>query len=99
MSSPLQTERKTEICPHMKVRQGYCTGPVSSVRYVAAPDGSRSPGLSRTRDGLLVAELDLNLNRQISDKWSFKMTGRYDLYAQELTEAIQHDFKPNIVKE
>ncbi|KAI1900693.1 hypothetical protein AGOR_G00052530 [Albula goreensis] len=67
--------------------------------YVAAPDGSRSPGLSRTRDGLLVAELDLNLNRQISDKWSFKMTGRYDLYAQELTEAVQHDFKPNIVKE
>ncbi|KAJ8414721.1 hypothetical protein AAFF_G00022440 [Aldrovandia affinis] len=67
--------------------------------YVAAPDGSRSPGLSRTRDGLLVAELDLNLNRQVSDKWSFKMTGRYDLYAQELSEAVQHDFKPNLVKE
>lgn len=41
--------------------------------YVAAPDGSRSPGLSRTRDGLLVVEMDLNLNRQISDKWSFKV--------------------------
>ncbi|KAJ8379529.1 hypothetical protein SKAU_G00003070 [Synaphobranchus kaupii] len=67
--------------------------------YVAAPDGSRSPGLSRTRDGLLVAELDLNLNRQINDKWGFKMTGRYDVYAHELTEAVQDDFKPNIVKE
>ncbi|XP_036383663.1 beta-ureidopropionase [Megalops cyprinoides] len=67
--------------------------------YVAAPDGSRSPGLSRTHDGLLVAELDLNLNRQISDKWSFKMTGRYDMYAQELAEAVRHDFKPNIVTE
>ncbi|XP_034027176.1 beta-ureidopropionase [Thalassophryne amazonica] len=67
--------------------------------YVAAPDGSRTPGLSRTRDGLLVVELDLNLNRQISDKWSFKMTGRYAEYAEELTKAFRHDFKPNIVKE
>lgn len=40
---------------------------------MAAPDGSRSPGLSRTRDGLLVVELDLNLNRQVSDRWSFKV--------------------------
>uniref|UniRef100_A0A8C6WYT7 Beta-ureidopropionase n=1 Tax=Neogobius melanostomus TaxID=47308 RepID=A0A8C6WYT7_9GOBI len=67
--------------------------------YVAAPDGSRTPGLSRTRDGLLVVEMDLNLNRQISDKWSFKMTGRYPEYAEELTKAVSPDFKPNIVKE
>ncbi|XP_072538140.1 beta-ureidopropionase isoform X1 [Salminus brasiliensis] len=67
--------------------------------YVAAPDGTRSPGLSRIRDGLLVAELDLNLNRQTADKWNFKMTGRYDMYADELTKAIHQDFKPNIVNE
>ncbi|XP_056319416.1 beta-ureidopropionase [Danio aesculapii] len=67
--------------------------------YMAAPDGSRSPGLSRTRDGLLVAELDLNLNRQIADKWNFKMTGRYEMYAEELKKAIQHDFKPNVMKD
>ncbi|XP_074966634.1 beta-ureidopropionase isoform X3 [Phalacrocorax aristotelis] len=42
--------------------------------YVAAPDGSRTPGLSRTRDGLLVVEMDLNLCRQVSDKWNFKST-------------------------
>uniref|UniRef100_A0A3Q3XBK5 Beta-ureidopropionase n=1 Tax=Mola mola TaxID=94237 RepID=A0A3Q3XBK5_MOLML len=64
--------------------------------YVAAPDGNRTPGLSRTSDGLLVVEMDLNLNRQISDKWSFKMTGRYAEYAEELAKAIRHDFKPNI---
>jgi beta-ureidopropionase len=29
--------------------------------YVAAPDASRTPGLSRTKDGLLVTEIDLNL--------------------------------------
>lgn len=67
--------------------------------YVAAPDGSRTPGLSRTRDGLLVAEMDLNLTRQISDKWSFKMTGRYEMYAEELAKVVQHDFKANIIKE
>ena len=33
--------------------------------YVAAPDGSRTPGLSRYKDGLMVAELDLNLCRQV----------------------------------
>ena len=34
--------------------------------YVAAPDGSRTPGLSRYKDGLMVAELDLNLCRQVN---------------------------------
>jgi len=29
--------------------------------YIAAPDGSRTPGLPRVKDGLLVTELDLNL--------------------------------------
>uniref|UniRef100_A0A8C2Q8G8 Ureidopropionase, beta n=1 Tax=Cyprinus carpio TaxID=7962 RepID=A0A8C2Q8G8_CYPCA len=53
--------------------------------YVAAPDGSRSPVLSRTRDGLLMTEMDLNLNR-------------YELYAEELKKAIQHDFKPNVLR-
>ena len=41
--------------------------------YVSAPDGSRTPGLSRTQDGLLVAEMDLNLCRQVSDTWNFKV--------------------------
>ncbi|KAI4536499.1 hypothetical protein MG293_013891 [Ovis ammon polii] len=67
--------------------------------YVAAPDGSRTPGLSRTRDGLLVAELDLNLCRQVNDIWGFKMTGRYEMYAQELAEAVKPDYTPRIVKE
>lgn len=31
--------------------------------YIAAPDASRTPGLSRTRDGLLVTEVDLNMCR------------------------------------
>jgi beta-ureidopropionase len=35
--------------------------------YVAAPDASRTPSLSRCRDGLMVAELDLNLCRQVGE--------------------------------
>ena len=41
--------------------------------YVAAPDGSRTPGLSRTKDGLLLVEVDLNLCRQIKGKWCFRV--------------------------
>ncbi|XP_030848160.1 beta-ureidopropionase isoform X2 [Strongylocentrotus purpuratus] len=67
--------------------------------YVAAPDGSRTPGLSRTRDGLLVTEVDLNLVRQVKDKWCFQMTGRYEMYAEELAKVVGPDFKPNIIKE
>ncbi|WAR03758.1 BUP1-like protein [Mya arenaria] len=64
--------------------------------YVAAPDGSRTPGLSRTRDGLIVAEMDLNLCRQIKDRWGFRMTQRLDMYARELTEAVKPDYVPDI---
>merc|ERR1711962_1183667 len=67
--------------------------------YVAAPDGSRTPGLSRVKDGLLVAEVDLNLCRQIKDKWGLRMTQRPDMYAESLARAIQHDYQPDIVKE
>jgi predicted amidohydrolase len=41
--------------------------------YVAAPDASRCPSLSRVRDGLLVCEVDLNLCRQVKDKWGFQV--------------------------
>lgn len=67
--------------------------------YVASPDGSRTPGLSRTRDGLLVAEVDLNLCRQVKDAWCFRMTQRLDMYAKSLTEAVKPDYQPDIVKE
>ena len=61
--------------------------------YIASPDASRTPGLSRTNDGLLIAELDLNLCQQIKDKWGFTMTGRHDYYAKKLTEWTQPGFK------
>jgi len=66
--------------------------------YVAAPDGSRTPGLSRTKDGLLLVEVDLNLCRQIKDKWCFRMTQRLDLYAESLTAAVQLDYKPDVIQ-
>lgn len=67
--------------------------------YVAAPDGSRTPGLSRIREGILIAELDLNLNRQMKDNWGFRMTQRLDIYAKEITEATETDYKPKVIRE
>lgn len=65
--------------------------------YVTAPDGGRTPGLSRTRDGVLVSEIDLNHCRQVRDKWGFQMTQRLREYAQWLTRAAQHDFEPQVI--
>lgn len=65
--------------------------------YATAPDGARTPGLSRVRDGLLIAQIDLNMCRQIKDKWGFTMTQRLDLYADSLTKAVQQDYKPQII--
>lgn len=67
--------------------------------FVAAPDASRSPSLSRCRDGLLIADLDLNLCRQVRDSWGFQMTARYDMYAEELTRYVHHDFEPQIIRD
>lgn len=74
-------------------------GPFYGSSYVAAPDGSRTPGLSRDNDGLLIVEADLNLCRQIKDKWGFRMTQRLPLYAEKFTEASKLDFKPQIIRE
>lgn len=67
--------------------------------YVAAPDASRCPGLARHRDGLLVAQLDLNLCRQVKDRWDFRMTARYELYAQLLARYVAPDFEPQLVRD
>ena len=62
------------------------------------PDGSRTPPLSRTRNGLLVAEVDLNLQQATRDKWCFNMTGRLGEYG-ELYCAAANDpnFEPQLV--
>lgn len=52
--------------------------------YVTAPNGCRTPSLSRKKDGLLIIEMDLNLCRQVKDHWGFNMTSRLDMYAKEL---------------
>ncbi|KAH8264186.1 hypothetical protein KR038_004304 [Drosophila bunnanda] len=74
-------------------------GPFYGSSYVAAPDGSRTPSLSRDSDGLLVVELDLNLCRQVKDFWGFRMTQRIPLYAESFQKASEHDFKPQIIRE
>ncbi len=67
--------------------------------YVTAPDGSRTPGLSRTRDGVIVSEIDLNHCRQVRDKWGFQMTQRLPEYAEWLTAAARRDFEPQVISD
>ncbi|KAL4421518.1 hypothetical protein ABPG75_010809 [Micractinium tetrahymenae] len=74
-------------------------GPYFGSSYVAAPDGSRCPSLSRDRDGLLVAELDLNLCRQAEDRFNFRMCGRHDMYAELLARYVRPDFRPQVVRD
>ncbi|XP_050669922.1 uncharacterized protein LOC126968819 [Leptidea sinapis] len=56
--------------------------------YITAPDGCRTPSLSKTRDGLLITEIDLNMCRQLKDQWGFSMTSRLDMYAENLISYI-----------
>ncbi|XP_037809267.1 beta-ureidopropionase [Lucilia sericata] len=74
-------------------------GPFYGSSYVAAPDGSRTPGLSRDKDGLLITELDLNMCRQVKDFWNFPMTRRLELYAESFKKVSDLDFKPQIIRE
>ncbi|PSC72774.1 beta-ureidopropionase [Micractinium conductrix] len=67
--------------------------------FFAAPDASRTPALSRCRDGLMVADLDLNLCQQLKDKWGFRMTARYDMYAEQLAAYVKHDYQPQVIKD
>jgi len=64
---------------------------------VAGPDASRTPGLSRTREGLLVTDMDLNLCRQVRDRWCLRMNQRLELYANVLKDAAHPDFEPQVV--
>eukprot|EP01086_Lenisia_limosa_P003640 TRINITY_DN1825_c0_g1_i1.p1 TRINITY_DN1825_c0_g1~~TRINITY_DN1825_c0_g1_i1.p1 ORF type:complete len:404 (-),score=171.16 TRINITY_DN1825_c0_g1_i1:136-1347(-) len=65
--------------------------------YAASPSGNRTPGLSRTRDGVLVTEMDLNLCNQVKDNWTFRMTSRYNMYQELLTNYNHLDYKPQVI--
>ena len=65
--------------------------------YVAAPDGGRTPGLSRTRDGVLISEINLNHCRQVRDKWGFQMTSRLSEYGELLSWAASPNFQPQVI--
>lgn len=67
--------------------------------YIAAPDASCTPSLSRYRDGLMIADVDLNLCQQVKDKWGFRMTARHDIYAKLFNDYLKSDFKPQLVRD
>ncbi|XP_020263461.1 beta-ureidopropionase [Asparagus officinalis] len=65
--------------------------------HISAPDASCTPSLSRYRDGLLVSDMDLNLCRQLKDKWGFRMTARYDMYSKLLSQYLKPGFSPQVI--
>ncbi|KAJ9469672.1 Beta-ureidopropionase [Diplonema papillatum] len=67
--------------------------------YVASPDSAVTPSLSRDKDGVLVVEVDLNLCRQIKDRWMFSTTQRPHLYAEKLAEYCEPDFQPQVISD
>ena len=67
--------------------------------YIAGPDASRTEGLSRIRDGVVVAEADLNLCRQVQDLWCLRMTARYPEYAEFLRKYCEPGYTPQIIKD
>ncbi|KAH6833100.1 beta-ureidopropionase [Perilla frutescens var. hirtella] len=67
--------------------------------YISAPDSSCTPSLSRHRDGLLISDMDLNLCRQLKDKWGFRMTARYETYADLLGRYVKPDFEPQVISD
>ncbi|KAK7853623.1 beta-ureidopropionase [Quercus suber] len=64
--------------------------------FTSAPDASCTPSLSRNRDGLLITDMDLNLCRQLKDKWGSRMTAWYELYAELLAHYLKPDFEPQV---
>ena len=67
--------------------------------HISAPDASCTQSLSRYQDGLLISDMDLNLCRQLKDKWGFQMTARYEMYAELLERYIRSDFEPQVVSD
>lgn len=67
--------------------------------HISAPDSSRCQGLSRVRDGVIIAEADLNLCQQVKDSWLFQMTARHQDYADFLEDYCQSDFTPQTVRD
>ncbi|CAD5211993.1 unnamed protein product [Bursaphelenchus okinawaensis] len=67
--------------------------------YITGPDGSRTPSISRVKEGVIIGELDLNLNRQTKDSWGFKMTQRLALYGEKFTQAAKPGYKQQIIRE
>eukprot|EP00920_Eleutheroschizon_duboscqi_P042059 GHVT01100773.1.p1 GENE.GHVT01100773.1~~GHVT01100773.1.p1 ORF type:complete len:342 (+),score=40.95 GHVT01100773.1:221-1246(+) len=72
-------------------------GPFFGSSYVTGPDGGRTPGLSRLRDGLLVTAVDLNGIEQTRDEWMFQHTARYPMYAKLLDRYQRIKFEPQLI--
>lgn len=58
-----------------------------------------SKGLSTVRDGILFAELDLNLCQQMKEAFGFDQSQRWSYYNNKWIAASELSFKPEIISE
>eukprot|EP00736_Rhodelphis_marinus_P008013 Rmarinus@m.16901 len=65
--------------------------------YCAAPDGTRTPSLSRSKAGVLVVELDLNLSRQVEDVAKQNGGARLEVYHNAIGDFLSSEFVPQVV--
>lgn len=67
--------------------------------FFSGPDASRTPSLSRVQEGVIIAEVDLNLCQQVKDKWGLQLTARHQIYADFLARYVKPDFKQQIIRD
>lgn len=67
--------------------------------HINGPTGQRTPPLSRTRPGLIISEVDLNLCRQVRNTWNFQMCARWEDYVRMYTEQNKLGYQPPIIRD
>ncbi|XP_055316237.1 beta-ureidopropionase-like isoform X2 [Sitodiplosis mosellana] len=72
-------------------------GPCFGSTYITAPDGGRTKSLSRHRDGMLYAELDLDLCKQMREKCGFHESHRLSYYKNKWIQAADTSYIPQII--
>lgn len=60
--------------------------------YVASPDGYITPHLSRTKAGLLITEVDLNVCRKVKKEFSIHQKKHLDIYIEKLNKTKSNLF-------
>lgn len=71
---------------------------MNSIEIIEFFSSSRLQSLSRNRDGILYAELDLNLCQQMKEQFGFEHSQRWPDYIENFKRAAHISFEPQIIR-